>query len=324
MRTYKNTLIYPIKPSRFESRTSDKISTDSDINGIHLGLPLISAPMDTIDNPEFFKRIREFGGLGTIHRRMSTERQVEIFNNSPEDTVVSVGLNDFDRIDALASAGASKFLIDVANGFSRTLEKTVHFLKERGFWVMAGNVAESHGYNFLSSLRVDAVRVGIGNGAACTTRRMTGIGYPILDAISSCKHARSVFGSGPAIIADGGAKHPSDVVKALFCGANAVMMGQTFAHCVESHEGLRMGGSRTYRGMASFNAQIEDGKAPVFVEGEEFPISVDSSVETTMCYFEGGIRSAMSYLDARTLCEMRSNGKIVETIANDGEGYKGV
>ena len=353
MLSYHNTLIEPLMPSKIHSRFGDEIDTSVDLNGIKLDIPIISSPMDSINNPEFFVELRKLGGIGIIHRFMGIDAQINIWkavnyklriysnealNEKIPDppAIMAIGINGdwIKRFDLHYKDGVRHFLIDIANGFCEDIVKVIKTCREHDCWVMAGNVASAPGYKYLDKLGVNAVRVGIGTGSACTTRKMTGIGYPMLSALQGCNQEKNgtytnftkesfIIGGdcSAAIVADGGIKEPSDMVKALFCGADAVMMGYAFASCVESSPGLKLGSTRVYRGMASFAAQRDAGKAPRTAEGEEFPIKVDKTLEEIMSSYEGGLRSAMSYLNSNMVSEMKEGGNLITVPSNMREGY---
>jgi IMP dehydrogenase len=352
--SFDDVLINPLYPSTTKSRWSNEIQTGASINGLYAKMPIFSSPMDSLNSYKFFEEINICGGVGIVHRFSTIEKQKEMYTKifpnlvdirstgtTAKNIVVSIGINgDWEeRFKTLYNCGAKHFLIDVANGFNENIIPIVNHLMDAKCWIMAGNVATVEGYKFLSDLGVNAVRVGIGTGSACTTRKMTGIGHPLLSALSECKEAKTIKeevyeignqnpteeviiqGCDAAIIADGGIKTPGDMVKCLMAGADAVMMGYVFSKTVESEEGLKLGSLKTYRGMASFSAMKDAGKNIKSAEGEEFSVKVEYTTKDIMNEYEGGLRSAMSYLGASKLDEMRTRGRFVKIHNNNREGY---
>ena len=181
---------------------------------------------------------------------------------------------------------------------------------------MAGNVATLEGINDLADWGADSVRCNIGGGSICSTRIQTGHGLPGLQTILECaKTDRDV-----KIIADGGIKNSGDMVKALAAGADAVMVGSLLAGTTETPGEIHMNmeGKRwkTYRGMASKEAQIDwKGKYSSF-EGVVSRVPHRGAVAAILEDLERGIRSGFSYTGARNLRELRSKAKFVSQTAS--------
>lgn len=322
MFSFHNTVICPMVASDIKSRFSDEIDTSTDLNGIKLRFPLISSPMDTIDSPVFFNKIYELGGIGIIHRFMTLEKQLELYLKCPKETIVSIASNillEQTRFEILYNHGARNFLIDVANGFSLNILPMLELLQKNDCWVMTGSVADSFGYKWLQLYRTNAIRLGVATGSPCLTRFKTGISYPLLEGIRESK----IYKKTSAIIADGGLKGPDDLAKCLFLGADAAMMGNVFAHTVESQEGYLLGDKKKYRGMASHAAMKNIGKIPRGIEGIEFEITVDRTLEQVFEEFNDGLRSCMSYLNAHKIEEMKNGGRIVKIDSLNREGFNG-
>src|SRR5688572_7209524 len=170
----------------------------------------------------------------------------------------ATGVKDFKRVEALIKAEVDVVIVDTAHGHSKNVIETVREIKRNwDIQVIAGNVATAEGAKDLIDAGVDGVKVGIGPGAICTTRIISGVGVPqvsaILAAVSVAEKA------GVPVIADGGIRHSGDITKAIAAGASCVMMGSLFAGLDESpgemiiHQGRRY---KTYRGMGSMGAMI--------------------------------------------------------------------
>ena len=174
----------------------------------------------------------------------------------------ATGVRDFERIEALIRADVDVIIVDTAHGHSDNVIETVREIKRRhDIQLVAGNVATADGARDLIDAGVDGVKVGIGPGAICTTRIISGVGVPQISAIFA---AVSVAESaGVPVIADGGIRHSGDITKAIAAGASSVMMGSLFAGLDESpgemiiHQGRRY---KSYRGMGSLGAMVSGSK----------------------------------------------------------------
>jgi IMP dehydrogenase len=195
--------------------------------------------------------------------------------------------------------------------------------------VIAGNVATAQGAADLIEAGVDAVKVGVGPGAACTTRIVTGAGVPQLTAVMEC--AAVCQGKGVPIIADGGIKTSGDITKALAGGASTVMIGSLLAGTDESPgQTVTRRGSRykMYRGMASMSATVarkkreielsdiskqEDDEwlSQVVPEGVEAMVPYRGPVREVLSQLVGGLRSGMSYCNAHDVEELWENARFV-------------
>lgn len=212
---------------------------------ITLSNPLVSAPMDTVTESKLAIKLAELGGIGIIHRNLSIEDQAsEVAIVKKAHSKVSGGLlvgaavgakeGYKERVEALIKAGVDVIVIDSADGFKKPFIDATRFIKQNYtvIDVVAGNVATEEGAQALIDAGADGVRVGMGPGAICTTRIITGMGVPQITAImETVKAGRR---AGVPIIADGGIKYSGDMVKALAAGASTVMMGSFFAATVES------------------------------------------------------------------------------------------
>ena len=183
--------------------------------------------------------------------------------------------------------------------------------------LIAGNVATGEGFKFLSDLGVDAVRVGIGGGSICKTRIMTGFGLPTLYSVIDCYNVKMKHNLSTSIIADGGIRYPSDLVKSIVGGADAVICGGIFAKTFESAGKVIYNNDdhthyKYYRGMASEEIQNElrgGLKEGTCAEGVQHKIKVDQNLEDVFNEFVGGLRSAMTYCNAMTIQDLRRNAK---------------
>ena len=222
-----------------------------------------------------------------------------------------------ERIKALVDADVDFIVVDVANGYLEKVADTVRYIKNNyDIDVIAGNVATKEGVVNLAKAGADAVKIGIGPGGACLTRSVAGVGYPQLSAIMDCSNA------GVPIIADGGIRKSADLAKAIAAGANTVMIGSLLAGTDESPGFIVTKENKNYklyRGMASISAYADkasklneiaevEGYTP---EGTEMLIEYRGSAVKIVNNLVNGLRSAMTYLNARNLDEFRRNARFV-------------
>ena len=239
---------------------------------------------------------------------------------------VGVTADILDRVDALVKAHVDVIVIDTAHGHSANVLRTVHMVKDSypDLQVIAGNVATAEATEALIEAGVDCVKVGIGPGSICTTRVVAGIGVPQISAVMDCYEAAKKHNI--PIIADGGIKYSGDVTKAIAAGANVCMMGSMFAGCDESPGSFELYQGRkykVYRGMGSIAAMENGSKDRYFQsdakklvpEGVEGRVAYKGFVEDTVFQLLGGLRAGMGYCGARTIEELKENGRFVKISA---------
>lgn len=318
-----------------KSRSVPNIGTE--IAGVKLTLPMIASPMDTITESEMAIAMGLSGGMGVIHRFMSPSEQIDNIRSIvkseeknkreiPKVAAIGLGSDEIARFRELwSSVPLDAVLIDVANGHSSYMADGLGKVKDiaTDVKIIAGNVATGEGFYFLGKTgMVDAVRVGIGSGSICSTRIQTGFGIPLLHSIMECLYMRnSVYDyRNIAIIADGGIRYPSDMVKAIAAGADAVMCGNILSATDETpgltvyDENARIS-YKTYRGMASAEVQKDrrGGLKPMTcAEGVSTKIPVKGPVSSILEEFAGGLRSGMTYANAKDLKDLRSNSKFIK------------
>ncbi|WP_118915218.1 GuaB1 family IMP dehydrogenase-related protein [Mycobacterium shigaense] len=240
---------------------------------------------------------------------------------------------------SLAEAGVDVLVIDTAHGHQvKMLEsiKTVASL-ELGVPLAAGNVVSAEGTRDLLSAGADIVKVGVGPGAMCTTRMMTGVGRPQFSAVLEC--AAAARQSGGHVWADGGIRHPRDVALALAAGASNVMIGSWFAGTYESPGDLmRDRDDQPYKesyGMASKRAVVartladtafDRARKALFEEGistSRMGLNPDrGGVEDLIDHITSGVRSTCTYVGASTLAELHERVVVgVQSAAGFAEGH---
>ncbi|MFC1679830.1 IMP dehydrogenase, partial [Elusimicrobiota bacterium] len=235
-----------------------------------------------------------------------------------------------ERAQSLHDAGADVLVVDVAHGHADHVIETIKRIKKTrpAAEVVAGNVATFEGARDLARAGADGVKVGVGPGAACSTRVIAGSGVPQMSAVLDC--ARITRAKGVPICADGGIKDSGDLTKALAAGASSVMIGSLFAGTDESPGWTVVRGGikhKVYRGMASLGAtlgrrQKETAAAPgnedvseVVPEGVESMVPYRGSIAEVVQQLVGGVRSGFSYTGAKDLKSFRRRAKFVRITA---------
>merc|ERR1719437_231898 len=227
---------------------------------------------------------------------------------------VSTGIlgKDLDKLADILKAvpDIAMVCIDVANGYSQAFVKCIREVRERwkDITIMAGNVVTQEMTEELILSGADIVKVGIGPGSVCTTRKQTGVGYPQLSSVIEC--ADAAHGLGGCIVSDGGCTCPGDVAKALGAGADFVMLGGMLAgHDECSGEILEQGGDyfKVFYGMSSDTAMQKYGGGVAEYrssEGKTVRVPYRGPIDETIRDILGGLRSACTNVGAAELKEL--------------------
>lgn len=228
------------------------------------------------------------------------------------------------RAEQLVAAGVDVLVVDTAHGHSKNVLKAVATIKKQfpKTDLIAGNVATPEATRALIEAGADAVKVGIGPGAICTTRVIAGVGVPQLTAILDCAEEAAKFNI--PIIADGGIRYSGDIAKAIAAGANTVMLGSLLAGVEESpgetvlYEGRVY---KSYRGMGSIAAMAKGSRDRYFQDNEETRKLVPEGVEGIVPYrgslrdtihqLIGGLQAAMGYCGVSTIPELKERGSFI-------------
>lgn len=325
-----------LSPRYSDIRSRAEVSIDTDLgNGLVLSLPILASPMDTISEAAMAVSMGVMGGAAIIHRYNSIVEQARLISMAKTvakdrhksdiniGAAVGVGKDLIDRSSAAIDAGVTFLCIDVAHGHHVLVKEALTSLRATfgdSLHIMAGNVASLEAVNDLSDWGADSVRCNIGGGSICSTRIQTGHGVPGLQTIMDCARTdRDV-----TIIADGGIRNSGDMVKALACGADVVMCGsllsgtdETPGKILEDRDGTRW---KTYRGMASKEAQVSWRGSYSSFEGVSARIPYRGTVTKILEDLERGIRSGLSYSGARNITEFQSVAEVVrQTPSGIGE-----
>jgi len=322
--SFDDVLLQP-KYSDIESRT--EINTDSELGeGLKFYLPIISSPMDTITECNMASAVHHAGGVGIIHRYNTIEAQAaEVCRATSYGARVGAAIGStgdyVERAVALQDAGAAFICIDTAHGHHVLMHKAIAELRTfvgEQYHIMAGNVATFEGFMDLAAWGADSIRVGIGGGSICSTRIQTGHGMPTFSSLMAAKAAcesRAHEGLKPIkVIADGGIKNSGDMVKALAMGADFVMIGSLLAGTTETPGEIintPSGKFKTYRGMASKDAQMDWRGRTSSLEGVTATVPYRGSVGAVLGELERGLCSGLSYSGARTLDMLRRRAAFI-------------
>lgn len=328
--SYDDVLLVP-QHSRIASRQDVDLSTK--LGSLELKVPFLSANMDTVTEGEMAAAMGNYGGAGILHRFAGSDLQYlwaqQAFAASAP-IILSVGLEHslwrfYQEIND--EFGLNGLCVDVAHGDHARVIETVQFLRKNfpKQNIIAGNVATGRAALRLVEAGANIIKVGIGPGSVCSTRVVSGHGFPQLSAIEEVDQTLQIEGCRlddrrVAIIADGGIRYPGDIVKALAAGADAVMLGSLFAGTDEAagqrviEDGIAY---KTFRGMASREAQQDKraGRTPR-VEGVSARVPYRGPVHDTLANLEAGIRSGLSYSGSLTLAELRDAAEFVVVTGN--------
>ena len=294
---------------------------------LKIGIPLLAANMDTVISEELAHILIAQGSIPIFHRFTPFEEQKKWVKKFKDKTFVScgIGTQKLDEMRQLLDLGALGVCIDVAHGHSDRMFRHIQELKKThpDKEVIAGNACTAMAYHDLVNAGADAVKVGVGPGAACTTRMVTGFGVPQFTAVQDC--ARIAEKLRVPLIADGGIRTSRDVVLALAAGASTVMLGKLFSQTLESAAQKRKtdkypsGFEAKYRGQASVDFQNEfygGLKAKTVAEGIDFWGPVSGTAGELIAILLGGIRSGMTYGGARNLKELQRKAEFVQVSAS--------
>lgn len=319
---------------------------------IKLKIPFMSSPMDTVTESKLAIELAKLGGIGIIHRNLSVDDQVLEIKKVKEQKLlagaaIGVSMGFEERVEGLVKAEVDVIVVDSAHGFSKSVIEVVSYIKKRysKLEIIAGNIATYDGARALINAGADALRVGMGPGAICTTRIISGMGVPQITAITET--SRAAKQKKIPVIADGGIKYSGDMVKALAIGASVVMMGSYFASSLESpgkvveltkenvpHRFQSVFNHlrktylfKEYRGMGSVGAmkkgaevKSEDefhGKSyykekVLVAEGVEGLVPVKGTVKDLVAQSIGGIKSGMYYMGAKNIRQLWQKAKFMQ------------
>ena len=263
------------------------------------GIPIIAANMDHTGTVAMAHVLMEYPMLTAICKFVESSEW-----GWNKNIIRTIGLDQ--NLDNLSYDSASAWIcLDVANGYTERFCDYVSLMREHEATkhkiIVAGNVCTPEATEQIILAGADIVKIGIGPGSVCTTRKMTGVGYPQLSATIEC--ADAAHGLGGHIITDGGCTVPGDIAKAFGAGADFVMLGGMLAGHKEC-EGEVENDTMTFYGMSSDDAQIKyygEKQSHRAAEGKKVQVPYRGNVADTIQDILGGLRSACTYAGARNI-----------------------
>ncbi len=330
---YSDVLIVP-KKSSLESRK--EVILEREYKFLHTakthnGVGLISANMDHTGTIEMAGALGEFNVMTALHKHYDEETLVSYFAEAERNnTFYSLGISerDFQKFKTVyerTNGAIDKLCIDVANGYTEQFKSFIS--KVRAAYpdviIMAGSVVTPEITEQLLLAGADIIRVGIGSGSVCTTRKLTGVGYPQLSAVIEC--ADAAHGIKGMICADGGCQMPGDLAKAFGAGADFTMLGGMLAghhecqgqkiaknkKAIVSEVGtieintevthMKFYGMSSAEAMGKYAGGVAEYRA---AEGKSILIPYRGNVENTIREILGGLRSACTYTGSMSLKEL--------------------
>ena len=261
------------------------------------GVPIVASNMDHTGTISMFNAMSEHKMLTALCKFTEWPK------NGWQYLIQTIGLDQ--NLDALDYDDSHWICLDVANGYTERFNDYVTLMRKHEATkekiIIAGNVCTPEATEQIILAGADIVKIGIGPGSVCTTRKMTGVGYPQLSCIIEC--ADAAHGLGGHVMSDGGCIVPGDIVKAFGAGADFVMLGGMLAGHDEC-EGEVENDTMTFYGMSSDDAQIKyygEKQSHRAAEGKKVQIPYKGYVRDTVQDILGGLRSACTYAGAKNL-----------------------
>ena len=335
--TFDDVLIRP-KRSTLVSRSDVTLVRDFTFRHSELtwtGVPIVAANMDTTGLFSIAKELQTYHMLTCMQKFYSTKDYSNAWEDgvNPEIVAITCGSteNSFELLKRkmATNPGTKLICIDVANGYREIFLDFVKRVRKEfpSSIIIAGNVATREMTEALILAGADIVRVGIGPGSVCTTRKVAGVGYPQLSAIAEC--ADAAHGLAGHVMADGGCSSPGDVAKAFAAGADFVMLGGMFAgHDESGGELVTADNGKQYKsfyGMSSAKAmethygEVAKHRAP---EGKEVRVPYRGPLDVTVQAILGGVRSACSYVGARRIKDLPKCTTFIRVTQTTNEVYQ--
>ena len=310
-----------IRPKRSTLSSRRLVDLEREFNFRHSdatwkGIPIIAANMDTTGTFEIAEAFKKNKMITAIHKFYSMDEWSQAIKSKQIDVeycAVTFGVEEAENADDFfkylksEKLNEPKFIcLDVANGYTELFLDLVKRVRDKfNNPLIAGNVVTGEMTEALILAGADIVKIGIGPGSVCTTRTVTGVGYPQLSAIIEC--ADAAHGLRGHVISDGGCSTPGDVSKAFGAGADFVMLGGMLAGHKESGGKVIERDGKKYKefyGMSSDTAMERyygDIKEYRASEGESISLEYRGPIDKTVQQILGGVRSAATYIGAKDL-----------------------
>lgn len=311
-----------ILPKRSTLSTRAEVSLEREMRFKHSSaswsaVPVVASNMDTVGSLAMADAMNARKMVACLHKFHPEAALASHYQNLDEESrgrcFYSMGISKGDyekflRVNQASGGAIRSVCLDVANGYQESFVQFLQKFREAypDLTIMAGNVVSREMTEHLILAGADIVKVGIGSGSACLTRRVAGVGCPQLSAILDC--ADAAHGLDGMICSDGGCVHPGDVAKAFAAGADFTMIGGMLAgyqecdgEIVEAKNGkkyLRFHGMSSKEAMEQHYGSMAQYKAS---EGREVLVELRGAVDERLVEIMGGVRSACSYVGARRL-----------------------
>ena len=312
---FNDVLILP-KRSEYSSRSQVSLERTFKFKYSPLtwtGVPIMVSNMDTTGTIEMAIEMQKHKVITCLHKYYTVDDLRDTCIDMRYCAIsTGIGEKDLENLDKIVKLLKPNFIcIDVANGYMSKFIETCRKIREKypETILIAGNVCTQQGVlELVVEGKVDIVKVGIGSGSCCTTRKQTGIGMPQLSAVMEC--ADTAHGLDAHIISDGGLQVVGDFSKAYGAGADFVMSGSMFAGHDESGGELIEDNGKKYKifyGMSSSTAMNKYSGGVAHYrssEGKTVKIEYRGEVKNTILDIQGGIRSAMTYIGAKKIKDM--------------------
>ncbi|EPB69256.1 GMP reductase [Ancylostoma ceylanicum] len=359
---FKDVLLRP-KRSTLKSRADVDLVREyafKNSKKTYSGVPVVASNMDTVGTFEMADALARHKLFTTVHKHYSLDQWKEFFESKQGDAnifnqiAVSSGISDkdFEKLRAICDTvpALDYICLDVANGYSETFAEFIRKVREKfpRHTIMAGNVVTGEMVEELLLSGADIIKVGIGPGSVCTTRKKAGVGYPQLSAVLEC--ADAAHGLGGHVMSDGGCTNPGDVAKAFGAGADFVMIGGLFAgHDQSGGEVIEQNGRelpkrttfirvtqqtndmyvpfekfKLFYGMSSDTAMNKHhGSVAEYraSEGKTITIPYRGDVNSTVLDILGGIRSACTYTGSAKLKELPKRTTFIRVTQQTNDMY---
>lgn len=327
-----------IRPKRSTLRSRSEVDLSRTFPFLHsktewTGVPIIAANMDTVGTFEMAQVLSKHNMITALHKHYTADEQIDFFRANPDIqryAAVSAGTSDedFNTISkVLEETEVNMICLDVANGYSEYFVDVVRKVREKfaKHTIIAGNVVTGEMVEELALTGADIIKVGIGPGSVCTTRKKTGVGYPQLSAVIEC--ADAAHGLRAQIVSDGGCTVPGDIAKAFGAGADFVMIGGMLAgHDESAGDIVDIDGKKfkEFYGMSSavamhkYHGKVAEYRAS---EGKRVLVPYRGPVQDTLQDVLGGLRSACTYVGASQLKELSKRTTFIRVSQQTNEVY---
>ncbi|HPI63128.1 MAG TPA: GMP reductase [Alphaproteobacteria bacterium] len=327
-----------IRPKRSTLRSRAEVNLNRKYNFRHTdktweGVPIIAANMDHTGTFSVGNALAKHHLMTAIDKFMTVEEWQKFSQKNPETlnyVFISSGIkqDDFDKLKIIMRHADLPFIcLDVANGYSQYFVDFVRKTRDAfpSKIIMAGNVVTGEMTEELILSGADIVKVGIGPGSVCTTRKKTGVGYPQISAVIEC--ADAAHGLKGLVCSDGGCTVPGDVAKAFAAGADFVMLGGMLAGHDECSGDIFIDKGQKFKrfyGMSSSEAMNKHhGKVEEYrsSEGKSVNIPYRGTIENTVFDIMGGLRSTCTYVGAQQLKELSKRTTFIRVTQQINEIY---